>query len=177
MVPPVLTRSDMIAMLPSRIMPEVDGLVSLLLRRPGELPVTGFPLHLAWHRRRSRMRSSSTSPRYLRDYCDKDPAVAAQTSYSAATAACAGLRNAAGSCVSFSIANRMLRSLTCHRRGSARGSREDAGRRRSQPYFTVMGRFHRFESFGAPRDRTPVSALGRAKQWIRLHPPPFADVQ
>lgn len=50
MVPPVLVRSNMIAMLPSRIMPEVKGLVSFA----PPVPVTGFPLHLAWHRRRSK---------------------------------------------------------------------------------------------------------------------------
>lgn len=50
MVPPVLAHSDMIAMLPSRIMAEVKGLVSF----SPPVPVTGFPLHLAWHRRRSK---------------------------------------------------------------------------------------------------------------------------
>lgn len=50
MVPELLRNSDMIAMLPSRIMAAAPDLVSL----PPPIPVTGFPLHLAWHRRRTK---------------------------------------------------------------------------------------------------------------------------
>jgi DNA-binding transcriptional LysR family regulator len=38
----------MIALLPSRILPDFEGLVSF----PSLVP--GFPLHLAWHRRRAK---------------------------------------------------------------------------------------------------------------------------
>ncbi|AMY68371.1 LysR family transcriptional regulator [Frigidibacter mobilis] len=50
MVPDLLRGSDMIAMLPSRILPAAPDLVSL----PVPVPVAGFPLHLAWHRRRAK---------------------------------------------------------------------------------------------------------------------------
>ncbi|MDP3340831.1 LysR family transcriptional regulator [Frigidibacter sp.] len=50
MVPDLLRGSDMIAMLPSRMMPVAPDLVSL----PVPIPVAGFPLHLAWHRRRAK---------------------------------------------------------------------------------------------------------------------------
>jgi DNA-binding transcriptional LysR family regulator len=50
MVPDLLRGSDMIAMLPSRILPAAPDLIGL----PVPIPVAGFPLHLAWHRRRAR---------------------------------------------------------------------------------------------------------------------------
>ncbi len=50
MVPDLLRGSDMIAMLPSRILP-ADGDLAVL---PPPIPVSGFPLHLAWHRRREK---------------------------------------------------------------------------------------------------------------------------
>ncbi|WP_348529847.1 LysR substrate-binding domain-containing protein [Pseudomonas sp. Pc102] len=50
MVPDLLRGSDMIAMLPSRIVP-ADGDLAVL---PPPIPVSGFPLHLAWHRRREK---------------------------------------------------------------------------------------------------------------------------
>lgn len=50
MVPDLLRGSDMIALLPSRILAEFDGLVSL----PPPIPTPDFTLHLAWHRRRAK---------------------------------------------------------------------------------------------------------------------------
>jgi DNA-binding transcriptional LysR family regulator len=50
MVPTLLEGSDMIAMVPSRVMRNFAGLVSF----PPPIPVSGFPMHLAWHRRRSK---------------------------------------------------------------------------------------------------------------------------
>lgn len=50
MVPSLLRGSDMIAMLPSRVMPSGDAFISF----PPPIPVSGFPLHLAWHRRRAK---------------------------------------------------------------------------------------------------------------------------
>lgn len=50
MVPALLRGSDMIAMLPSRVIPD-DG--ELVCFAP-PIPVPGFPLHLAWHRRRAK---------------------------------------------------------------------------------------------------------------------------
>ncbi|MFZ3582488.1 LysR family transcriptional regulator [Loktanella sp. DJP18] len=50
LVPPLLHGSDMIAMLPSRIVADLPGLVSL----PVPIAVAGFPLHLGWHRRRTK---------------------------------------------------------------------------------------------------------------------------
>lgn len=50
MVPDLLRRSDMIAMLPSRILPHAPDLTGL----PVPIAVPGFELHLAWHRRRTR---------------------------------------------------------------------------------------------------------------------------
>lgn len=50
MVPALLHASDMIAMLPSRIVPAGGDLISL----PPPIPVEGFTLHLAWHRRRAK---------------------------------------------------------------------------------------------------------------------------
>ena len=46
-VPDLLRQSDLIAMLPSQV-PGAAGLVTL----PPPIPVPGFSLHLAWHRRR-----------------------------------------------------------------------------------------------------------------------------
>lgn len=48
MVQALLHGSDMIALLPSRVLSSFEGLVSF----PPPLPVPGFTLHLAWHRRR-----------------------------------------------------------------------------------------------------------------------------
>lgn len=50
MVPGLVLGSDMIALLPSRVLPDFEGLVSF----PPPVPVSGFPLHLAWHRRRAK---------------------------------------------------------------------------------------------------------------------------
>jgi DNA-binding transcriptional LysR family regulator len=50
MVPALLESSDMTAMVPSRVMRNFGGLVSF----PPPIPVSGFPMHLAWHRRRTR---------------------------------------------------------------------------------------------------------------------------
>jgi DNA-binding transcriptional LysR family regulator len=49
MVPAALLASDMLAMLPERVVPEDDSLAFLA----PPIPVEGFPLHLAWHRRRA----------------------------------------------------------------------------------------------------------------------------
>lgn len=48
-VPSLLRGSDMIAMLPSRVVAAEDKLVTF----PPPIPVTGFSLHLAWHRRQA----------------------------------------------------------------------------------------------------------------------------
>ena len=48
--PGLLLGSDMIALLPSRILPDFEGLVSFL----PPVPVPGFLLHLAWHRWRAK---------------------------------------------------------------------------------------------------------------------------
>lgn len=56
MVPPLLRDSELIAMLPSRCLPRSAR--GELVALPPPIPVEGFPLHSAWHRRR-----------------DKDPAV------------------------------------------------------------------------------------------------------
>ncbi|WP_277024561.1 LysR substrate-binding domain-containing protein [Paracoccus hibiscisoli] len=53
MVPDLLRGSDMIAMLPHRVMAGAGDLIAL----PTPIPVAGFPLHLAWHRRRSKDRA------------------------------------------------------------------------------------------------------------------------
>ena len=50
MVPTLLESSDMMAMLPSRVMRNFGGLISF----PPPIPVSGFPMHLAWHRRRAK---------------------------------------------------------------------------------------------------------------------------
>lgn len=50
MVRPVLQSSDMIAMLPSRVMQDTSDLISF----SPPIPVSGFPMHLAWHQRRSK---------------------------------------------------------------------------------------------------------------------------
>jgi len=49
MVPPLLSRSDLMALLPSRVVPLTQGITAL----PLPVPVAGFPLHIAWHQRRS----------------------------------------------------------------------------------------------------------------------------
>lgn len=56
MVPALLASSDMIALLPSRCVPADAGLVQF----PPPVPVAGFDLHLAWHRRRSGDRAVRT---------------------------------------------------------------------------------------------------------------------
>ncbi|MDR6953917.1 DNA-binding transcriptional LysR family regulator [Ancylobacter sp. 3268] len=48
MVPILLRQTDMMALLPSRVAAAEAGLVTF----PPPVPVPGFPLHLAWHRRR-----------------------------------------------------------------------------------------------------------------------------
>lgn len=48
-VPPLLLGSDLIALLPSRVLP-AEGRERFALREP-PIPVPGFPLHIAWHRR------------------------------------------------------------------------------------------------------------------------------
>lgn len=45
LVPSLLQRSDMLAMLPSRVMSDIEGLISF----SPPIPVSGFPLYLAWH--------------------------------------------------------------------------------------------------------------------------------
>jgi len=49
MVPGLLRGSDMIAMLPSRVLPHANDLLAF----EPPVGVSGFPLHLAWHRRRT----------------------------------------------------------------------------------------------------------------------------
>lgn len=49
MVPPLLAGSDLMALLPSRVVPLIQGITAL----PLPVPVAGFPLHIAWHQRRS----------------------------------------------------------------------------------------------------------------------------
>ncbi|MDZ5700211.1 LysR family transcriptional regulator [Chelativorans sp. M5D2P16] len=48
-VPSLLQGSDMIAMLPSRVVAAEGKLISFL----PPIPISGFPLHLAWHHRRA----------------------------------------------------------------------------------------------------------------------------
>ena len=50
MVPALLESSDMMAMVPSRVLRNFTGLVSF----PPPIPIADFPLHLAWHRRRAK---------------------------------------------------------------------------------------------------------------------------
>lgn len=53
LVPPLLVRSDLIAMLPSRCVPAAQrGMRTTFATFAPPLPVEGFALHLAWHRRR-----------------------------------------------------------------------------------------------------------------------------
>lgn len=53
MVPPLLEDSDLIAMLPAHCVPAApQGADSTLVYFRPPLPVAGFPLHLAWHKRR-----------------------------------------------------------------------------------------------------------------------------
>lgn len=49
LVPPLLVASDMIAMLPRGVVDHVGGLTAF----DPPMPIDGFPLHLAWHRRRA----------------------------------------------------------------------------------------------------------------------------
>ncbi|KFC73363.1 putative transcriptional regulatory protein, LysR-family [Bosea sp. LC85] len=51
-VPPLLLDSNLIALLPSRTLPQDAGEHYSLLEPP--IPVAGFPLHVAWHRRSDR---------------------------------------------------------------------------------------------------------------------------
>jgi DNA-binding transcriptional LysR family regulator len=50
MVPPLLRGSDMIAMMPSRVMSDLEGFATFA----PPIPVSGFALHLAWHTRRAK---------------------------------------------------------------------------------------------------------------------------
>ncbi|NKE47845.1 LysR family transcriptional regulator [Roseomonas frigidaquae] len=52
LVPPLVAASDLIALLPSRTLPEDPEGRFLHFAPP--IPVPGFPLHLAWHARRDR---------------------------------------------------------------------------------------------------------------------------
>ena len=52
LVPPMLATTDLIAMLPSGVAATL-GAEHDLLFFPPPIPVEGFPLHLAWHRRRA----------------------------------------------------------------------------------------------------------------------------
>lgn len=55
MVPPLLVDSDLIAMMPSHCLPaDAEEHVHIVLP---PIPVTGFPLHLAWHLRRDKDRA------------------------------------------------------------------------------------------------------------------------
>ena len=55
MVPPLLEDGDLIAMTPSHCLPpDASDRFDIL---PPPIPVPGFPLHLAWHRRRDRDRA------------------------------------------------------------------------------------------------------------------------
>ncbi|WP_411037098.1 LysR family transcriptional regulator [Shinella sp. BYT-45] len=55
MVPPLLDDSDLIAMTPGHTLPpDAAGRLHIL---PPPIPVPGFPLHLAWHRRRDKDRA------------------------------------------------------------------------------------------------------------------------
>ena len=49
MVPAVLLESDLIALMPARTVPAADRSGLAVLEPP--IPVPGFPLHMAWHRR------------------------------------------------------------------------------------------------------------------------------
>jgi len=55
MVPPLLEDSDLLAMMPAHTVP-ADAAGRLHVAAP-PLPVEGFPLHLAWHRRRDKDRA------------------------------------------------------------------------------------------------------------------------
>ncbi|TCR61227.1 LysR family transcriptional regulator [Bosea sp. BK604] len=52
LVPPLLLGSDLIALLPSRTLPPEAGEHFVTFEPP--IPVAGFPLHVAWHRRNDR---------------------------------------------------------------------------------------------------------------------------
>lgn len=65
MVPPLLEDGDLIAMMPSHCLPP-DAAIRFHVTRP-PLPVPGFPLHLAWHRRRGKDRAVQHVAGLLRD--------------------------------------------------------------------------------------------------------------
>ena len=65
MVPPLLEDSDLIVMMPGRCLPP-DAASRFHLVAPA-IPVTGFPLHLAWHRRRDKDRAVQHVSGLLRD--------------------------------------------------------------------------------------------------------------
>jgi DNA-binding transcriptional LysR family regulator len=47
MAAPIIATSDLMAMLPTRCIPQGDGFAVF----DPPLPMEGFPLHIAWHRR------------------------------------------------------------------------------------------------------------------------------
>ncbi|CAK7256519.1 MULTISPECIES: LysR family transcriptional regulator [unclassified Shinella] len=65
MVPPLLEESDLIAMMPSHCVP-ADAAARFHVARP-PIPVPGFPLHIAWHRRREKDRAVQHVADMLRD--------------------------------------------------------------------------------------------------------------
>lgn len=65
MVPPLLEESDLIAMMPSHCLP-ADAAARFHVARP-PIPVPGFPLHIAWHRRREKDRAVRHVADMLRD--------------------------------------------------------------------------------------------------------------
>jgi DNA-binding transcriptional LysR family regulator len=68
MVPDLLARSDLIAMLPSRCVPAAAGLTTFA----PPVPVPGFPMHVAWHRRRDGDAGLRYVARLLADILSKD---------------------------------------------------------------------------------------------------------
>jgi DNA-binding transcriptional LysR family regulator len=52
LVPPLLATTDLISMLPSGVVAALGDTHDLIFLAP-PIPVEGFPLHLAWHRRRA----------------------------------------------------------------------------------------------------------------------------
>ncbi len=65
MVPPLLEESNLIAMMPSHCLP-ADAAARFHVARP-PIPVPGFPLHIAWHRRRDKDRAVRHVADVLRD--------------------------------------------------------------------------------------------------------------
>jgi DNA-binding transcriptional LysR family regulator len=65
MVPPLLEESDLIVMMPRHCLP-ADA-ASRFHLAPPPIPVPGFPLHLAWHRRRDKDRAVQHVADHLRD--------------------------------------------------------------------------------------------------------------